>query len=166
MGEIWRTVEEFPDYEVSNLGRVRSMKRANPIILTPWKHKFGYDFVSLSVRGQKQYKRLIHGLVCHAFHGPKPSPSHEVAHADGSVENNSADNLRWATPKENNADKHRHGTHLNDGQFKPFLTEDNIREIRRLLAGGNSTYRIAKMFFVSQAAISHIKLGRRWSQVK
>ena len=41
----------------------------------------------------------IHFLVCTAFHGPKPSENHQVAHADGCPSNVRSDNLRWATPR-------------------------------------------------------------------
>ena len=165
MGETWLVIEGFPDYEVSNLGRVRSFKRPVPIILKPWNHPFGYGCVTLAVRGQKQQKRIIHILVCHAFHGPKPSPRHEVAHADGNPKNSAADNLRWATSAENHADSCRHGTHFYDGQFKPTLTADSVREIRILLAGGTPRAIIAKRFSTAISNISAIKIGRSWKHL-
>lgn len=166
MDEIWLVIDEFPDYEVSSLGRVRSLKWGRQAVLKPWRHQFGYEFVSLSVRGQKQQKRLIHSLVCKTFHGPKPSERHEVAHADGNPKNNTPDNLRWATPIENHADKRLHGTHFNDGQFKPVLSENDVREIRRLIGEERSQASIARIFGVSQSAISQIKLGHRWAHLK
>jgi len=167
MPEFWKTVDEFPDYEVSDWGRIRSMKRAAPRILSPWLHNSGrYPAVKLSVRGQPQQSTLVHQLVCKAFHGPKPSARHEVAHWDGNPTNVRADNLRWALPTENNADKTRHGTHFNDGQFKPQLTNEDVREIRRLLETGVSQRRIAEQFGIWQTMVSHIKLGRRWAHLK
>jgi hypothetical protein len=167
MEELWRTIAQFPDYEVSNLGRVRSLKWRKERILKPWKHSFGYDFVSLYVPGEKvPYKRLIHALVCEAFHGPKPTPMHEVAHWNGDQTNNRWDNLRWALPIENHRDKVRHGTHSVRTQFQQQLTDDEVREIRRLLAEGWTQSRIANKFGIWQTHVSHIKLGRRLSHVK
>ncbi|WP_208609489.1 HNH endonuclease signature motif containing protein [Streptomyces atriruber] len=51
-----------------------------------------------------------HFLVCVAFHGPRPTASHQVAHGDGDPTNNRPCNLRWATPAENSAGAVRHGT--------------------------------------------------------
>jgi hypothetical protein len=53
----------------------------------------------------------VHHLVLEAFVGPRPA-GHEAAHGDGDKTNNALANLRWATPKENAADRYRHGTVL------------------------------------------------------
>jgi hypothetical protein len=164
--EIWRTIQDFPAYEVSNLGRVQSNKRGEPKILKPWLHNSGgYPAVKLSVRGAAQQTKLIHQLVCRAFHGRKPTPRHEVAHNDGVPTNVRADNLRWALPWENAADKRSHGTHINAGQFKPQLTPDDVREIRRLLTTGMSQRLIAEQFGIWQTMVSHIHLRRRWADL-
>jgi hypothetical protein len=160
--ETWLVIAEFPDYEVSDLGRVRSNKRKTTCLLKPWKHSFGYSFVTLSVRGFPQQKRLIHQLVCQTFHGPKPSVRHACAHSDGNPKNNRADNLRWALPTENNADKRRHGTHLNSGQFPRKLSTAEVRTIRELaLMGTIPQRRIAEWFGIHQTAVSAIKRGER-----
>ena len=43
--EEWKQVFDFPDYEISNLGRVRSNKRKTPIILKQSYYYNGYTFV-------------------------------------------------------------------------------------------------------------------------
>ena len=55
--------------------------------------------------------RYVHRLVLEAFVGPCP-PNCQALHVDGNVANNWLHNLRWGTPKENTADKYRHGTVL------------------------------------------------------
>lgn len=105
MIEVWRNIDGFPGYSVSNLGRVRG-----PIaILKPYRSR--YSQVTLYRHGEK-HLRHVHRLVCQAFHGDQPSPDHEVAHGDGDPHNNAAKNLRWATRHENEADKVAHGTSL------------------------------------------------------
>lgn len=113
MAEIWRPVCGFPDYEVSDLGRVR---RSRPDarnhagrLLTPWAGNHEYLMVGLA-RDGRNHRRLVHRLVCEAFHGPAPTSSHQVAHGDGTRRNNRADNLRWATRAENMRDCVAHGT--------------------------------------------------------
>jgi hypothetical protein len=115
MSEEWRPVEGFPDYEVSSLGRVRRavpdrLGRGAGRVLKAAVNGSGYLTVVPHAPGEKVRPRLISRLVCEAFHGPAPSAMHHAAHADGTRTNNRADNLRWATPIENEGDKRRHGT--------------------------------------------------------
>jgi hypothetical protein len=56
------------------------------------------------ILGKEYY---VHQLVCLAFHGPKPSPEHEVAHQDDVKSVNTPDSLRWDTHKGNIADRVR-----------------------------------------------------------
>lgn len=112
ISEEWRVVDMAPDYEVSNLGRVR---RAVDCAHYPagtlhkgWTDKDGYQRALFRPNGRR-IRPPFHMLVCIAFHGPRPSPIHQVAHNDGIRTNNYADNLRWATPLENAADCIEHG---------------------------------------------------------
>jgi hypothetical protein len=90
-----------------------------------------YPVVSLWLNGRRVL-RSVHTLVCEAFHGPKPDPKHHAAHWDGDRQNARADNLRWASPRENEADKVRHGRTLIGRHHGPTkLSEDEVREIRR-----------------------------------
>lgn len=43
----------------------------------------------------------IHRVVCEAFHGPAPSPSHIVMHINEDSTDNRPENLKWGTQKEN-----------------------------------------------------------------
>lgn len=67
-----------------------------------------YLFVRLRVNGKKLAQR-VHTLVALVFHGPKPSPDHQVRHLDGSRDNNHAENLAWGTAQENADDREYHG---------------------------------------------------------
>ena len=105
--EEWRIISDFPDYAVSDGGRVRRL--ASGKILKP--HLGRYASLTL-YRKRKPYFALVHRLVCSAFLGPAPTPRHQVAHSDGNGQHNHKDNLRWATSVENEADKSAHGTNL------------------------------------------------------
>lgn len=111
MAEQWVKIEDFPNYAVSDHGRVRRIvpDRGRPCgIIAGGVDKDGYRHVGLRRDGVR-YCRRVHRLVCTAFHGPPPSPHHLAAHNDGSRVNNRPDNLRWATTKENHADREAHG---------------------------------------------------------
>lgn len=103
----WRQVPSFPQYYASFLGRLRGPRGK---ILAPVTRPDGYLQVNI-VGGYKHIvARRVHTLVCEAFHGPRPTPAHVVAHRDGIRNNCAASNLRWATIKENREDMKIHGT--------------------------------------------------------
>jgi hypothetical protein len=106
-----------------------------------------------------------HVYVCEQAHGPKPSPLHEVAHScgRGHLKCCNPKHLRWATRKENHADKVIHGT-VTHGRKNPAnkLSHEDVRSIRSLL-GIIPQHEIARRFGVCQMTISHISSGRTWS---
>lgn len=108
--EIWRAIDGYNYYEISNLGNVRSKDRliisinSNSYIkrgreLKPKKHKDGYLFVQLT-SDKKRSNLYIHRLVAQAFIiNPEQKPL--VNHIDGNKRNNWVENLEWVTSKEN-----------------------------------------------------------------
>jgi hypothetical protein len=131
--------------------------------LTPMNN--GYLCVSLSQDGRRSAK-LLHRLICTAFHGPCPSWRHQAAHGDGVRSNNVPSNLRWATPEQNCADRKNHGTHFQGSQLPwAVLTEDQIPIIRRLLEEHVPGAVIARAFNVSPSTISLINVGKNWKHV-
>lgn len=164
--ESWRPVLGFEGaYEVSDAGYVRSIKR-EPIILAPRYDRVGYIKAAL-FKGGKYYPRLVHRLVAEAFLGPAPSERHEINHIDGDKTNNRVGNLEWVTRSENGKHAYRNGLSVSrkgsqHGMSK--LTEDQVREIRRL--GGTMTQReIAARFEVNQPQIYRILSGKRWAHL-
>lgn len=107
----------------------------------------------------------VHRLVLFAFVGPPPSKAHVCAHWDGDYKNNKPENLRWATRKENEEDKKRHGTHqTGEGNPAAKLTEADVRKIRNL-KGVKKKPEIQKMFGISSTTIKRIWNRRNWSHV-
>ena len=110
MEEIWKDVVGYEGYyQVSNLGRVRSLDRIasngrkikGKILSTKVNTPPYYPRVSLSVNGKMKLVQ-VHRLVAQAFvYNPDPEHKTQVGHKDESRTNNRADNLEWATPKEN-----------------------------------------------------------------
>ena len=111
-GEIWKDIEGYEGYQVSNKGRVKStIARKEGKLLKPSANKLGYFIVVLRVNG-KPKTHYVHRLVAEAFI-PNPDNKPEIDHIntdrtdntvclneDGSV-NYDKTNLRWVTRKGN-----------------------------------------------------------------
>lgn len=109
MKEIWKDVEGVFGYQVSNLGRVRSIfsrfgKRAYPRIMKGSIDSHGYVQVTISVDGKSKLM-FIHRLVAKAFI-PNPLNLEMVNHKDENPLNNSVHNLEWCTRSYNNSYGH------------------------------------------------------------
>lgn len=122
MTEVWLPVAGYENlYQVSDLGRVRSLDRWVPYqksrrfhrgtILSPFKSPpTNYLTVSLGRDGRSTNRR-VHVLVLEAFVGPRPDPSFDACHGPGGPYDNSPSNLRWDTKSANAQDTLRAGTH-------------------------------------------------------
>ena len=98
--EIWRTIKGYENiYEVSDKGRVRSLKFGKERILKPQIATNGYLQVSLCKNGEMK-RCLVHRLVSQTFI-PNPDNLPEVNHKDENKENNSVHNLEWCSSKYN-----------------------------------------------------------------
>lgn len=160
-------IEYYWFYEVSNHGRVRStgrhFKSEQGKILHPSIVKNGYRRIGLRDVHGKQKSVYVHKLVIYTHLGLPPSSFHEIAHNDGNPGNNNANNLRWATKKENQADRRIHGT-SNDGerQTNSKLKEADVLRIHELYKTGLPQLTIAKLYNMDQTSISSILLGDTW----
>lgn len=109
----WRTISIAPNYEVSRAGdvrrRVADRTRNNAGQMLSKNFVGKYIFYALR-HNNVVVRESAHRLVCTAFNGERPDDKRHCAHRDGNSHNNIPENLYWATPKENAADKRRHGT--------------------------------------------------------
>lgn len=105
--EVWKKINEFPNYSISNCGRVRNDEtnyiRKNTLNNT------GYWVVSFK-DGTKSTIRLIHRLVAIAFIENSDPEKDCINHIDGDKLNNNPSNLEWCTKGENN--RHAYATGL------------------------------------------------------
>lgn len=113
--EAWRPVPGFADYEVSNLGRVRSHRRRQSRLLVGGISRHGYPKVRLYSAPSVSRSECVHRLVALAFLGPRPEGM-EVRHLDGNKTNNVLGNLVYGTRSENQLDNVAHGTHAHAAQ--------------------------------------------------
>lgn len=107
MIEIWKAIDSYPNYEVSNLSRIRNHKSGK--ILKPLKSKGGRETWYLDVRlyndaGWKQFR--IHVLAATSFL-PNPDNLPFVNHKNGIKTDNRLDNYEWITGRDNSAHHHK-----------------------------------------------------------
>jgi hypothetical protein len=119
----------------------------------------GYEYAALWKDGVKT-RVGIHRLVLLAFVGNPPRPEMVAAHNDGDPRNNSLANLRWATAKENMADRLLHGT-ANRGERHGMAKLDRsaVLSIRSDL---RTNAAIAKDYGIWPATVSRVKLRKDW----
>ncbi len=175
MNEEWRGVPGFPDYEVSNQGRVRSWRgngngtRARrgrilkATIGTNGRPKYELSRGLRRGEATRSETKYEHKLVAEAFIGPCPDEL-ETRHIDGDVTNNSLANIVYGTHTENISDKKLHGTFIR-GEQSNFakLTEDVVREIRK---SDLPPKEIANLYGTTTNNIYLILSNQTWSHVK
>lgn len=166
--EIWKPVKNYEGlYEVSNLGRIRSLPRpfrVNGKLLSTNKSRTGYIRIGLvSDLGIRSYIS-IHRLVAIAFI-PNDNKLPQVNHIDGDKSNNIPENLEWVTAKDNIIHAHKTGLRVSpkgthNGQSK--LTESQVMEI--YVANGTRK-EIGDRFGVARDTVRSIKVGETWNHL-
>jgi hypothetical protein len=179
--ERWKPVVGFEDYyEVSDLGRVKSLART---CLNRWGGQRSVPeriLVQVPARtrrdGKSRYIVTLHGadgprwsrvphLILTAFVGSRP-PGHEARHLDCDPSNNRLTNLAWGTQAENHADTLRLD-HVLRGERHPNakLTKAQVDQIRELRTAGLSGPAIGAQFGISHRMVYLIAKNRNWSHV-
>lgn len=165
MEEEWRDVPGFPGYRVSDQGRVIG-KRGK--LIRPAVGHGGYHKISAYVGGEK-INASVHRMVAMAFHGPAPDGRPWVAHGDGDPTNNSPSNLRWATAKENSADRESHGRTFRArgalcGTAK--VSEAEALDIKSEYGAGVITQSmLGEVFGLTHQAVWSIVNGKNWGHL-
>lgn len=157
--EIWKPTP-YPDYDASNLGRVRSLGSGVPVVLTPKTDRLGYLWLSLRING-KNKRCLVHRLVAETFM-PNPDNKPEVNHINGDKADNRVENLEWCTHAENM--RHAVNTGLipqGADRVTAKFTNEQVRYIRDNPDNLTCTELAAK-FGVANRTISAIQLGKTY----
>ncbi len=171
--EEWRDVVGYESwYQVSDLGRVKRIAPGKSTyvgrILAPKQDDHGYIRVTLHVNGRGREIR-IHRLVMIAFVGDCP-PGKEVNHKNGDKTDNRLKNLEYVTLQENmnHAWYVLGNRNIVKGEKSPNakLTDNDVREIRRLFATGHYTkVALGKTYGVTHKTIERIVNRRLWKHI-
>ena len=115
--ELWKPVNGFSKYYISNKGRIFSEYRNK--LITPVIRKDGYVIITMN-KDRKQYNKFVHRLVAEAF---IPNFLHykQVNHKDENKTNNHVENLEWCTSKYN----------INYGKMAKERIKNTIEKTRR-----------------------------------
>jgi len=156
--EEWKYIEGYPNYQVSNFGRVKSLKFGKERILKPMVRS-GYLRVELDSNAKS-----IHRLVCDCFH-EKVEGKGKVNHKDGNKKNNNVANLEWCNDSENIRHAILNGLKPsskgeNNGQSK--LKEYQVLEIRK---SDKSSRELGRVYGVDKSIILDIKNRLTWKHI-
>lgn len=168
MEEVWKEIEDLDGfYEVSNFGRIRNKKTLHikAIVFDGYYCKFGYDYVFQKIRKRGWYR--VHKAVAKAF-VPNIENKPTVNHKDGNTKNNYADNLEWATHKEQ-TEHSVNVLHRNCGEnnYNSQYTNEQVKEIRRLYEKENYDIKMLKDIFGGNIKnIRRIVKYERWKSIK
>ena len=127
----------------------------------------GYLYCHVVLNGKYRTVRK-NNILCRAFHGEPPTQRHVARHLDDNKTNNSFENLKWGTPKENSADAKRNGVNstaiLKSGEhhLNAKLKESDVLDIRFALSNGARNKDIARIYGLSRPTITDIKNRKTW----
>lgn len=183
INEQWLPVVGYESfYEVSNLGRVRTIPRMikhksgwstrNMKVSYMKLHLTKFGHLRLTLVGEKgrEFRKpvLVHRLVAEAFI-PNPEGKPHINHIDNNPSNNRIENLEWCTPQENmthaancNRMKRQHG--ITNGNST--LSEEQVLEIRsKYIPRKYSQRMLAREYNVDQMTIQDIVKRNTWNHI-
>ena len=180
MEETFRVIKDFTDYQISDLGRVKTISRKirylhgvtkkehfrqseERFLKVQYNNVTGYKFYQL-YKDKKMYNKTIHRLVAESFYTKGFGDS--VNHIDGNKHNNTLVNLEWCSNEYNHEHATKTGLKAKGERIGSSKLNDNcVIAIKYFLAQGLSHTELSKAFNISRATISLISEGKSWRHI-
>ncbi len=127
--EVWKVITDFPDYQISNFGRVKSLKFKKERLLKQQKDSHDYFIIGLSKNGKVKIK-YVHRLVFETF-VEKLKEGYDAHHINEDKENNIPENL----------ESKQHGKHIENhrkGKKHSEKTKNKMSENHADFKGQNA----------------------------
>lgn len=165
-GETWRF--SFANYEVSNLGRVRSnIRNYQKDTMTYSEYRLisfqnnGHGYLALNYKSKPIY---LHRLVASAFI-PNPNNLPQVNHKDGDKKNNRVSNLEWVTAEENKQHAKRMGLVIQGSKsWNTQITPEKARQIKLDFINGIPTTKIMNKYEADRHTVLSIAKGKSFKR--
>lgn len=163
--EKWQDIKDYPNRQVSDMGRIRFFKNGVYNIRKCTPNERGYVRMQLKNKGKTL---VVHRLVAEAFI-PNPYNLPEVNHINGIRHDNRVDNLEWVTKSENQIHARRTGllkTKRGEKHWNATLTDSDVKDIKKLIKDGTHPKIISTKYKISLSNISNIKYGTSWKHIR
>lgn len=175
-GIEWRPIPDWVGfYEVSNDGRIRSVRRLVSInsvtperkrwmggterTLSRWKD--GYLGVTLTGGGLRS-RMAVHRAVLLAFKG-QPGIGNVCRHLNGNPSDNRLDNLEWGSHLDNMQDRKGHGRYSSGEQH--HMSKLTAEQVVSIYKSRGTAADVAAAYGVNQSLIHKIRCGELWREV-
>lgn len=164
MEEIWKVTSVNLNYEVSNLGNIKNIKKDK--ILNQNISNRGYKYIKIIINNKTKFISS-HRLVMLTFKPEEHFEGCEINHKDGNKLNNILENLEWVSHKDNI--QHAYDNNLihtiGSDKFNSKLIDEQVLEIRKLYNEGYSQAKLGELYNVSQYNISLIVTNKMWKHL-
>jgi hypothetical protein len=176
--EIWKDIQNYEgSYQVSNLGRIKSLERGD---ICPNGGKFIRKERIMKLRESNGYRRIqllrngkykvyqVHRVVAIAFIS-NPDNKPFINHINFIRDDNSVENLEWCTHQENILHNVRNNrVKYNIAEFHPnsSITREQATEVKKLIIKGVKPTPISKQTGINVGIIYNIKAGLSWNHLK
>lgn len=169
--EVWKKIKDYPDYEVSNYGRIKSLSRVSvrganlkERIIKGGIDTRGYQMIHLVNNGDRKtllvHRIIAKAFICNAFSKP------DVNHKNGIKTDNRVCNLEWSTTQENIIHAYGNGlcsSRVGHENGRALLTENQVLEIRQIK--DKKISKIAVKYNVSWSCVSNIIKRKTWTHI-
>lgn len=149
--EVWKDIEGFEAYQVSNMGRIKKGHR----IIRPKISSTGVYYINLHKKS-RTYRKYLHTLIASLFLNPPPYGKPFIGYKNDDKMDIRSDNLKWVSGKEKYKDNITIPAHTT-----PLEVVQQIL----VLAETMRQCEIVRMFSMNKQTVSRILLKQRCSKV-